>query len=90
MSRCTSCNYRRSIKDILHLSALKVGDDYLVNGRWSITLKKDVKAAGTTIRYRLGKGPGGKETITADGPTTKELQIVVFKHFSVLFKPQSN
>ncbi|XP_065059610.1 ADAMTS-like protein 4 [Rhopilema esculentum] len=57
--------------------ALKVGDDYLVNGRWSITLKKDVKAAGTTIRYRLGKGPGGKETITAEGPTTKELQIVL-------------
>ena len=59
------------------LLAVKVGDDYLVNGRWSIALKKDIKAAGTLIKYRLGKGPGSTEVITAAGPTTKEIQIVV-------------
>lgn len=57
--------------------ALKVGDKYLVNGRWSIALKKDVRAAGTKIKYRLGKGPGSVEILTAAGPTTKELQIVL-------------
>ena len=59
------------------LLAVKVGDDYLVNGRWSIALKKDIKAAGTLIKYRLGKGPGSTEVITAAGPTSKEIQIVV-------------
>ena len=60
-------------------SALKVGDKYLINGRWSIALKKDVRAAGTRIKYRLGKGPGSVEIMTAAGPTTKELKIVVCK-----------
>ena len=65
------------------IPALKVGDKFLVNGRWSIALKKDIQAAGTKIKYRLGKGPGSVEILTAAGPITKELQIVVCRlHFS--------
>eukprot|EP00794_Sanderia_malayensis_P009974 gene9974-10997_t len=57
--------------------ALKVGDKYLVNGLWSIVLRKDVKAAGTVIKYRLHKGPKSTEILTAAGPITKELKIVL-------------
>ncbi len=54
-----------------------MGDDYLVNGRWSIVLKKEIKAAGTIIKYRLNRGPKSTEIVTAAGPIKKELKIVV-------------
>ena len=52
--------------------------NYLLNGNWRIDLPLPKEMAGTVFKYTRGKqGSDEAETLTADGPTSQPLFLVV-------------